>query len=299
MYPFSLWIIILISSILTISFSLVTSSNAFASQAYESSIGTLYYPDNWEIIEASGNNEAISFGPKISGNSQTFSFGPINESNVYMHKTIYQDYPNGFGRLVDHIIQLNTNYGFETLIRENVTGNIIFERLGTINGIYMVGLVELKQINNYIEMIEYLAESSKYQQYNDFSGFSLYLKDIPDESINQTLIDQYFKGTNMATDFNFNNNDLPLILSNAFLIATELIELNDTEIKDYPLTDLPPEESKSVFAILNPGNLSKVLLNIDDIDIKNIYNKLTPMTFNKIIEKIPESDRTKIHSKLQ
>ena len=102
-------------------------------------------------------------------------------------------------------------------------------------------------------------------------------------------------------DFNFSNrleNLLP-IPSNAHLIATELIELNETEIKDYPLTDLPPEEIKAVFSILDAGNLSKVLLNINDIAIKNIYDKLTPMIFNKIIEKISESGKSKIQNRVQ
>ena len=89
------------------------------------------------------------------------------------------------------------------------------------------------------------------------------------------------------------------ILSNGQIIATELIGLNQSEIKDYPLTDLPPDEIKAVFTILNSGNLSKVLLNIEDNDIKNIYDKLTPRTFDKIIQKISEPSKSKIKSKLQ
>ena len=98
-------------------------------------------------------------------------------------------------------------------------------------------------------------------------------------------------------DFNFTNNSL--VYSNAELIAEDITFYNETEIKDYPLEYLSSEEIKAVFMILDSGNLSKVLLNIDDNNIKNIYDKLTPMTFDKIIQKIPESDRTKIKSKLK
>jgi hypothetical protein len=94
-------------------------------------------------------------------------------------------------------------------------------------------------------------------------------------------------------------HDFPFPDSIAHIIAKQLIELNETEIKDYPLTDLPPEDIKAVFTLLNPGNLSKVLLNIDDGLFKNIYNKSTPMTFDKMIQNISESDRNKIQKRVK
>ena len=119
---------------------------------------------------------------------------------------------------------------------------------------------------------------------------------IPQE-INQSDFNFTIPQEINQSDFNFNNNDL--ILSNAHLIATELSELNQSEIKDYPFIDLPAEEIKAIFMILDSDNLSKVLLNIDDIAIKNIYDKLTPMAFNKLIEKILESNKTKMQIRVQ
>ena len=94
------------------------------------------------------------------------------------------------------------------------------------------------------------------------------------------------------------NLNVPFI-SNAQIIATELIGLNETEIKDYPLADLPREEIKFVFDELNSGNLSKVLLNMEDNDIKNIYDKFTPTVFNKIIDRISESDKIQIQKRVE
>ena len=102
---------VLLASILAISFSLVC-SNAFASQGWESPIAKFTYPDNWNIVQIIGNGEGISLQP-------------ANELNVYMHQMVYQDSANGFGRLVDDIIQRNINNGFETLIQENMPGKVI------------------------------------------------------------------------------------------------------------------------------------------------------------------------------
>jgi Mg/Co/Ni transporter MgtE len=75
--------------------------------------------------------------------------------------------------------------------------------------------------------------------------------------------------------------------SNSKLIAQELILYNETEIKDYPLTDLPSEEIKAVFSILDSGNLSKVLLNVPQENIKEIKNKLSDEEFGNILNRLP------------
>lgn len=75
--------------------------------------------------------------------------------------------------------------------------------------------------------------------------------------------------------------------SNSKLIAQELILYNKTEIKDYPFTDLPAEEIKAVFNILDSGNLSNVLLNVPQENIKEIKNKLSDEEFGNILNRLP------------
>jgi hypothetical protein len=74
---------VLLASILMISFSLVTSSNAFASQVWESSIAKFTYPDIWKIDEIVGNGEGIHLEH-------------VYEPNVYVDRVVFQDSANGF-----------------------------------------------------------------------------------------------------------------------------------------------------------------------------------------------------------
>ena len=94
----------------------------------------------------------------------------------------------------------------------------------------------------------------------------------------------------VPSDFNFTERQLPLFSSNAHLIAKELIELDETEIKDYPLTDLPVDDIKAVFTILDSGNLSKVLLNIPADQLKEIQNKLSSEEFDNILKRLPPNE---------
>ena len=80
---------------------------------------------------------------------------------------------------------------------------------------------------------------------------------------------------------------LTQLFSNSKLIVQEIIDLNETEIKDYPLTDLAPEELKEVLNMLDSGNLSKVLLNIPIEEIKEIQKQLSSNEFNKILNRLP------------
>ena len=90
----------------------------------------------------------------------------------------------------------------------------------------------------------------------------------------------------------------PDISSNAKLIADDIALYNETEIKDYPLTDLQPEEIKAVFAILNPGNVSKVLISISDEGLDDIKNKLSKEEFNNILNTLPNETKNIIEEKL-
>jgi hypothetical protein len=174
---------VLLASILAISFSFVTSPNAFASQVWESSIAKFMYPDNWNIVKIIGNGEGISLQP-------------INEPYVVLHYRVLQDSANGFGVIVENTKQFTMNKGFQIdEIIQNVPGEYIFTTSGFNNGIDFIGLVHIVQISNTNDVLvtEYIGESSKYQQYNDRSGFFIYTYLSPQEVLNQYRMDPNFQ----------------------------------------------------------------------------------------------------------
>ena len=75
--------------------------------------------------------------------------------------------------------------------------------------------------------------------------------------------------------------------SDAKIIAQKIISYNETQIKDYPISDLSSVELKAVFAILNPGNLSKIFINISVEELNNIKNKLSIEEFENILNMLP------------
>lgn len=75
--------------------------------------------------------------------------------------------------------------------------------------------------------------------------------------------------------------------SDAKIIAQKIISYNETQIKDYPISDLPPENLKAVFSILNPGNLSKIFTNISVEELNNIKDKLSIEEFENILNVLP------------
>lgn len=85
---------------------------------------------------------------------------------------------------------------------------------------------------------------------------------------------------------------------NAMMIVQDILHYNQTEIKDYPLTDLPPEDIKSVFMILDSGNITKVLLNIPVNDIHEIQNKLSEEEFNNILNRVTIENQTQIKERI-
>jgi hypothetical protein len=145
---------VLLASILAISFSLVTNPNAFASQVWENSIAKFTYPDDWKIVITIGNGEGIYLQP-------------INEPNVYVIKRVYQDSANGFSTIVESIKQDMMNIGFKIEEVKNEPGVYFFLKSGFNNGIHWVGGVEIKQILNTNDVVitEYTGELSKMQQY--------------------------------------------------------------------------------------------------------------------------------------
>jgi hypothetical protein len=81
-------------------------------------------------------------------------------------------------------------------------------------------------------------------------------------------------------------------------IAMELTELTPTEVSQYPITNLSPEDIKLAFGFLNPPNLAKVLLNIPQEDLVEVKNKLTPTIFNQTLNRLLEADRTQVEDRL-
>ena len=84
----------------------------------------------------------------------------------------------------------------------------------------------------------------------------------------------------------------PNIPSNVKKIAMELTKLTPTEISHYPITNLSPQDIKSVFELLNPSNIVKVMLNIPQTDLVEIVeNKLGITTFNQTLSRLPDANR--------
>ena len=156
---------VLLASILAISFFLFTSPNAFATQVYESSIAKFEYPDNWKLVQIIGNGEGIMLQP-------------IDEQKVGIRISVFQDYANNFDELVEEIKQVTTSNGLqinETL--RDIPGSYIFTTFGFIDGIDLKGFagVQQKTNTNDVVALQYIAEPSKYKQYFDpsASGFSI------------------------------------------------------------------------------------------------------------------------------
>lgn len=169
--------LVLLASILALSLSLVTFSNAFALQVWESSIAKFEYPDNWNITTTNENGEGISLQP-------------INESNVYLDFTVFQDSDIIINQIAEYMMQFTMNEGLQ--IYQNITDVLggygyIF---GSQNGNGVIGLVYVLQIPNTNDVVvtEYLTEQSKFQQYLDRSGFFIYTKLSPlEQGMSQDL----------------------------------------------------------------------------------------------------------------
>ena len=78
----------------------------------------------------------------------------------------------------------------------------------------------------------------------------------------------------------------------------ELSSLSAEEIREYPITDLSDNDIILVFGFLNPGNLTKVLLNIPQEDLADIRDRLTPVTFTESLSRISVVDRSQVENRL-
>lgn len=92
--------------------------------------------------------------------------------------------------------------------------------------------------------------------------------------------------------------DLSQFSSNAKKIAMELTKIPATKISQYPITNLSSNDISSVFELLNPLDLAKVLLNIPQQDLIEIKGMLSPSVFNQIVDRLFEANRTKVEDRL-
>jgi hypothetical protein len=86
--------------------------------------------------------------------------------------------------------------------------------------------------------------------------------------------------------------------SNAKKIAMELTEITPEEVSQYPITNLSSKDISSVFELLNPLDLAKVLLNIPQQDLMKIHVMLSPSAFNKTVDRLLEANRTQVEDRL-
>jgi hypothetical protein len=98
-----------------------------------------------------------------------------------------------------------------------------------------------------------------------------------------------------ANPADLNLDEFPL---NTKMIAKELTELNPTEISNYPITKLSPNDLKLAFILLNPFNLGKVLLNIPQDDLLKIQNILSPSLFNQTLNRLLPADKDQVEDRL-
>lgn len=99
-------------------------------------------------------------------------------------------------------------------------------------------------------------------------------------------------GQGSAGDFPEGPGEFP---SKAVDIAMELTQLSSAELVDYPITDLSEDEITSVFRLLNPLNLAKVLLSIDQKDLIQIQNMTT---FDEITARLLEENKFQVQDRL-
>jgi hypothetical protein len=81
-------------------------------------------------------------------------------------------------------------------------------------------------------------------------------------------------------------------------IAMELTSLSPAELLDYPITDLSANEITSAFKLLNPFNLAKVLLSINQKELVQIQNVMPSSNFNEIMDRLIYENRTQVQARL-
>jgi hypothetical protein len=133
-------------------------------------------------------------------------------------------------------------------------------------------------------------------------GHEVYCRDRPDdpqnvaqrnstEASNTTSV----IGQGSPQDFPEGPSGFP---SKAVNIAMELTRLNSVELADYPITDLNTDEITSVFNLLNPLNLAKVLLSINQEDLIKIQNMMPTSMFEEILGRLLMENKSQVQDRL-
>jgi hypothetical protein len=103
-----------------------------------------------------------------------------------------------------------------------------------------------------------------------------------------------------TSDFSANGTcNLTELHTTSCKVAKDLTSLNAEEIKNYGLTDFSDTDIENALNLLDPENLTKVLLNIHHEDLLQINDRLTNTTLNNILSKIHEQQRMEILNKIQ
>jgi hypothetical protein len=206
-------LLILLGSILTMCLSLATNQNIFASQVWESPIAQFTYSDNWNLISIIGNGGGIVLQH-------------VYEPSAQMNVAVFQDVGYNFVNIVEDYKQFHLDNGANIdQIISNLPGYYEFLiSYSAPNGAYMIGNVQIQQIQdtNDIAIAEYSAESSKYQQYYDYSGIGVLTKLSPQE----VDMNQNFNNPNQYANNDQNFND------QIFKLKTEINNMRYQTLSD-------------------------------------------------------------------
>ena len=105
--------------------------------------------------------------------------------------------------------------------------------------------------------------------------------------------------TSKPSDFTHSMNktcttDFP---STSCRIAKDLTGLKPEEIKVYGLSDYPVLVVRDALMFLNPGNITKVLLNLPSNELIQIRDSMSPSFFNHTLSLVTEPQRSEILNK--
>ena len=124
---------------------------------------------------------------------------------------------------------------------------------------------------------------------------------IPNIGLNRSINTIVNNNNNSESIVPFANpEDLSNVSSDSFIVddAKILTKLNSTQVRDYNIAGFSPNQIKSIFDLLNPITLGKVLLNIDKDDLLSIRDKLSPTLFNQTLNKLVSDDKIRVEDRL-
>ena len=85
----------------------------------------------------------------------------------------------------------------------------------------------------------------------------------------------------------------------AKLVAEDIRLYDENEIEGYPLAELSSNDIESVFIMLDSGNISKLLLNLNLDTVKEVKNKISIEEFDNILNKLSNETKNLINERIQ